>query len=127
VAAPQVSHLGRTISPLGRRKDFGGSSKRLAPLYDMQAQHRFILHAATAGPLQSLTDRELNLREQPVTIYPRPFTKVRAWVRFGPEAIRVDAVLLRSTPSAAGIGFKAEDQSFRCWVWGNAVSAFDEE
>lgn len=91
------------------------------------AQHRSILKAAEAGPLQSLIDRELNLRERPVTIYPRPYTKVRAWVRFGPEAIRVEAVLLRSTPTAAGIGFKAEGQAFRCWAWGNAISIFDEE
>ncbi len=122
-----MSEPAPTLNLLGRRKDAVGSSKRLAPLYDMQAQHRSILKAAEAGPLQSLTDRELNLRERPVTIYPRPYTKVRAWVRFGPEAIRVDAVLLRSTPTAAGIGFKAEGQTFRCWVWGNAISPLDEE
>lgn len=68
-----------------------GSSRRLAARYDMRAQHQEILAAARAGPLQSLTDRELALREQPVTIYPHPFIAVRAWVRFGPEAIRVDA------------------------------------
>lgn len=98
-----------------------GSSKRLAAHYDMRAQHRAILAAARAGPLQSLTDRELGLREHPVTIYPHPFVPVRAWVRFGPEAIRVDAKLLRSTPLAAGVEFRAEEQVFRCWVWGNAV------
>lgn len=98
-----------------------GTSKRLAPYYDMQAQHRAILTAAKAGPLQSLTDRELGLREQPLTIYPQPYVTVSAWVRFGPEAIRVDAKLARSTPLAAGITFRAGDQTFRCWVWGNAV------
>lgn len=45
-----------------------GTSKRLAPYYDMQAQHQAILSAAKHGPLQSLTGRELDLREQPVTI-----------------------------------------------------------
>lgn len=88
-----------------------GTSKRLAPLYDMQMQHRSIIEASKAGPLQSLTDRELGLREQPVTIYPGPYTRVRAWVRFGPEAIRVDALLMRSTPLAAGIAFRAEGES----------------
>ncbi|WP_431072733.1 hypothetical protein [Microbacterium phyllosphaerae] len=44
------------------------------------------------------------------------------WVRFGPEAIRADAKLARSTPTAAGIVFRAGDQTFRCWVWGNAVT-----
>lgn len=60
-----------------------------------------------AGPLQALTGRELALREQPVTIYPHPYVAVRAWVRFGPEAIRVDAKLVRSTPLAAGVEVRA--------------------
>jgi hypothetical protein len=91
----------------------------------MRSQHQAILSAAKHGPLQTLSDRELDSREQPVTIYPRP-RRVRAWVRFGPEAVRVDAKLVRSTPLAAGIEFRAEDKMFRCWVWGNAV-VLDEE
>ncbi|TCJ28903.1 hypothetical protein E0W80_04550 [Microbacterium sp. PI-1] len=86
----------------------------------MQSQERSILEAAKRGPLQSLTDREMDAREQPMTIYPRP-KRVRAWVRFGAEAIRVDAKLVRSTPLAAGIEFRAAGETFRCWVWGNAV------
>jgi len=103
-----------------------GTSKRLAPYYDMQSQHQSILAAARAGPLQTLTDRELGLREHPLTIYPHPLTVVSAWVRFGPEAIRVDAKLVRSTPLAAGIEFRAGEQTFRCWVWGNAVQPRNE-
>lgn len=87
----------------------------------MYAAHKQIADAAKTGPLQSLTDRELDLRVQPVTIYPRP-KKVRAWVRFGATAIRVDAQLVRSTPNAAGIEFKIGDQVCRCWVWGNAIT-----
>lgn len=98
-----------------------GSSKRLAAYYDMRSQHQEILRAARAGPLQSLTERELALREHPVTIYPQPYRMVRAWVRFGASAIRIDAKLARSTPLAVGIEFRAEDQTFRCWVWGNAI------
>ena len=103
-----------------------GSSKRLAPYYDRQAQDSAVLAAARSGPLQSLTDRELALRETPVTVYPHAAQRrVRAWVRFGPEAIRVDAKVVRSTPLAAGIEFRAGEKTFRCWVWGNAVSAED--
>lgn len=98
-----------------------GSSKRVAAHYDMRSQHQEVLRAARGGPLQSLTDRELALREQPITIYPQPYLHVQAWVRFGASAIRVDAKLARSTPFAAGIEFRAGDQTFRCWVWGNAV------
>lgn len=50
---------------------------------------------------------------------------MKAWVRFGPESVRVDAKLMRWTPLAAGIEFHVEDQIFRCWVRGNAVS-FDD-
>ena len=87
----------------------------------MYAAHKQIADAAKTGALQSLTDRELDVRVQPLTIYPRP-KKVRAWVRFGPTAIRVDAQLVRSTPLAAGIEFHAEDQTYRCWAWGNAMA-----
>lgn len=102
-----------------------GSSKRLAPLYDMYAAERQIITAAKSGPLQSLTAAELEQDSQPVTIYPRP-AKVRAWVRFGPAAVRVDAFLVRSTPHSAGVEFTAGGETYRCWVWGNAVTVPDE-
>lgn len=103
-----------------------GTSKRLAPHYDMQAQHQAILTAAKRGPLQSLSDRELGLRETPVTVYPRAAQRrVRAWVRFGLEPICVEARVVRSTHLAAGIEFRVGGQTFRCWVWGNAVSVED--
>lgn len=104
----------------------GNPGSTLSAYRDMQSQARSVLEAAKHGPLQSLTPRELDEREQPMTVYPRP-KRVRAWVRFGPEAVRVDAKLMRSTPLAAGIEFRAEDQTFRCWVWGNAVTLADEE
>ncbi|MFJ2502530.1 hypothetical protein [Microbacterium sp. NPDC087592] len=103
----------------------GTPGATLSAYRDMQSQARSILEAAKHGPLQSLTDREMDVREQPMTIHPRP-KRVRAWVRFGPEAVRVDAKLVRSTPLAAGIEFRAEDRTFRCWVWGNAVQLDDE-
>lgn len=59
---------------LGRRKDAGDGESRvmLSAYRDMQSQQREILAAAKHGPLQSLTSRELDAREQPMTIYPRP-------------------------------------------------------
>lgn len=103
----------------------GNPGATLSAYRDMQSQSQSILEAAKHGPLQSLTEREMGVREQPMTIYPRP-TGVRAWVRFGPEAVRVDAKLVRSTPLAAGIEFRAENQTFRCRVWGNAVTLDDD-
>lgn len=100
-----------------------GTSKRLAPYYDIQVQHREIMAAARKGQVQLLTDREIGLREQPGTIYPPgPQRRVRAWVRFGAEAVRVHAKIVRSTPLAAGIEFRADGQTVRCWVLGNAVT-----
>jgi hypothetical protein len=40
--------------------------------------------------------------------------------------VRVDARIVRSTALAAGIEFKAAGQTYRCWVWGNAVQLDDE-
>lgn len=40
-----------------------GTSARLAPYYDMQSQLRAVLSADRKGALQSLTDRELALRD----------------------------------------------------------------
>lgn len=105
----------------------GNPGATLSAYRDMQSNARAILEAAKHGPLQSLTLRELDEREQPMTIYPHSLQKrVRAWVRFGPESVRVDAKLMRSTPLAAGIEFKAGEQVFRCWVWGNAVTLEDD-
>lgn len=104
-----------------------GAGERVKAANDSRAQQAAIIAASRNGPLQSLTDQELSVREQPVTIYPYSSQRrVRAWVRFGPEAIRVDAKLMRSTPTAAGIEFRAEGQTFRCWVWGNAVEIDDD-
>jgi hypothetical protein len=69
----------------------------------------------------------LNLRETSVTVYPfAAQRRVRAWVRFGGEAIGVDAKVVWSTPSAAGIEFHGLDETFRAWVWGNAIQLADD-
>lgn len=33
---------------------------------------------------------------------------------------------MRSTALAAGIEFRADEQAFRCWLWGNAVELADD-
>ncbi|GGD83239.1 hypothetical protein GCM10007269_27620 [Microbacterium murale] len=82
-----------------------GSSKRLAALYDMYADEKALARIAkTAGPLQTLSSEELELERMPVTVYPKP-QGVRAWVRFGPQHVRVGALLMRTTETAAGIEF----------------------
>lgn len=104
-----------------------GAGERLMYSNDVRSARSSVTAASRRGPLQSLTDRELNLREQPVTIYPHALQRrVKAWVRFGGEAIRVDAKLVRSTPLAVGIEFHGVEETFRAWVWGNAVIFADD-
>ena len=100
-----------------------GSNVRYAAHYDRLQEER-ILESFTMrhGPLQSLSEDELELDRIPMTVYPeghRP--KVKAWVRFGPKQARVDAVLARSTSKAAGVEFEIRGKTYQCWVWGNAV------
>lgn len=105
-----------------------GAGERVKAANDMRSYRASVIAASKRGPLQSLTDRELALRDTPVTVYPRNLQRrVRVWVRFGAEAIQVDAKLMRSTPLAAGIEFSAEGQTFRCWVWGNAVQVSEAD
>ncbi|MBT2485627.1 MULTISPECIES: hypothetical protein [unclassified Microbacterium] len=104
-----------------------GASDRLKASNYVRSARASVTAAAKRGPLQSLSDRELALREHPVTVYPHALQRrVRAWVRFGAEAVRVDAKIMRSTPLAVGIEFHGTEQTFRCWVWGNAVEIIEE-
>lgn len=104
-----------------------GAGDRLKYSNDMRSARTSVTAASKRGPLQSLSDRELDLRNAPVTVYPHALQrKVRAWVRFGGDAVRVDAKLMRSTPMAAGIEFHGVDETFRCWVWGNAIEITDD-
>src|SRR5688572_25350610 len=85
----------------------GNPGARLSAYNDMRSQQKSVTEPAKRGPLQSLSERELALREHPLTIYPHALQRqVRAWVRFGSEVIRVDARIVRSTPLAAGIEFR---------------------
>lgn len=94
-----------------------GTSTREA---EAAAEH-FMLKIARENPLQSLTEKELALDVTPVTIYPKPI-KATAWVRFGLIPHRIDCWIHRTTTNAAGISFAIRDKTFRCWVWGNAVT-----
>ncbi len=103
-----------------------GAGERVKYAHDVRAYRDGVVAASRRGPLQSLTDRELDVKRVPVTAYPREAQRrVWAWVRFGPEAVRVDARVVRATPDAAGIEFRAAGQTLRCWVWANAVQPYD--
>jgi len=98
-----------------------GSNRRYGAHYDRLMDARILERLATEYPLQSLTDRELRRDELPVTRDPRP-RPCRAWVRFGPHSLLVDAVVVVWNELACGIEFSCGDKRLRCWVWANAVS-----
>ena len=98
-----------------------GTSRRYATAVDRQMDRRILERIAAEGPLQSLTDEELRLDTEPVTIDPRP-KRARAWVRFGATPALVDAEVCRWTANACAIRFKVGDSERRAWVWASAVT-----
>ena len=98
-----------------------GASKRYAEHYDAVGEERLISRAAASGPLRTLTRAELELDVLPVTTNPRP-ERIRAWVRFGDEPLRVRAEAVMWTATAVAIRFHASGTEYRCWVWSSAVT-----
>ena len=99
-----------------------GTSKRYAEYYDRQMDNRILQRIAEENPLQSLTAGERCEGTLPVTRDPQP-KACKAWVRFGPHAMLVDAVVVVWNDLACGIQFTVGDKELRCWVWANAVNA----
>lgn len=98
-----------------------GTNKRYADSIDRRVGERILERAAVDGPLQRLTDAELELEHQPLTIDPRP-KPAKAWVRFGNTPVLVNALVHRRTPRACGISFEVAGKQMRTWVWASAVS-----
>lgn len=90
--------------------------------FDKLADDRILQRIASEHPLQTLTPRELQTDTLPVTRDPQP-KPCKAWVRFGPHPLQVDAVVVVWNDVACGISFKVGESELRCWVWANAVTA----
>ncbi|GAA1996351.1 hypothetical protein GCM10009777_36450 [Microbacterium pumilum] len=97
-----------------------GTSKRYAHRIDRMMDDRILQRLAAEHPLQSLTSKELQTETLPVTRDPQP-KACRAWVRFGPNAVQVEALVVVWNDVACGIQFTAGERELRCWVWANAV------
>jgi hypothetical protein len=83
---------------------------------------RILRRVSSESPLQSLTVKELQRDVLPITRDPQP-KPCKAWVRFGPHGMQVDALVVAWNDVACGIQFTVGDQQLRCWVWANAVTA----
>jgi hypothetical protein len=97
------------------------TNKRYAVGVDRLMDNRILQRIASEHPLQTLTDIELRTDTLPVTRDPQP-KPCKAWVRFGPHAMQVDAVVVVWNDLACGIQFTAGEKQLRCWVWANAVT-----
>jgi len=98
-----------------------GTNRRYAARIDRLMDDRILQRIASENPLQSLTDAELRKDTLPITRDPQP-KKCKAWVRFGPHAMRVDAEVVVWNDLACGIRFTVGEKELRCWVWTNAVT-----
>lgn len=99
-----------------------GTNKRYSTGVDRMMNDRVLQRIAADHTLQTLTDQELRKDSLPVTRDPQP-QPCRAWVRFGPLAVQVDAVVVVWNDLACGIQFTVADKDMRCWVWANAITA----
>jgi len=84
--------------------------------------NRILQRLVDENPLQTLTPRERQEDTLPVTRDPQP-KPCKAWVRFGPHATQVEAVVVVWNEVACRILFTVGEKELRCWVWANAVTA----
>jgi hypothetical protein len=97
-----------------------GTSKRYAEHYDRMMNDRILEAAMRDQKPTTLTPPELQLDVLPLTRTPLP-EPVRAWVRYGETAIRVEARAVAWTPLAVAIVWQAPGGEHKAWVWASAV------
>ncbi|WP_165068691.1 hypothetical protein [Marisediminicola senii] len=95
VRAPAMSHQSELL--------FRQLLSRVVPISSDRRMSERVVEAAVRGvPPLTLTDAELELDVLPLTKTPKA-ELVTAWVRFGPEAFRVEARAVAWTPKAVAI------------------------
>ena len=98
-----------------------GTNKRYADSIDRRMNARITESVTRGHSPVSLTNEELELTTQALTKTPVP-KPVRAWVHFGPVAVKVDAEVVAWTDRAVAIRWTmASGAEHRAWVWVSAV------
>lgn len=98
-----------------------GTNKRYAESIDRRMDARIAERDTHGRPPLTLSPEELELETEPLTKTPVP-RAVRAWVRFGTVAIKVDAEAVAWTSRAVAIRWTmASGAEHRAWVWASAV------
>jgi hypothetical protein len=98
-----------------------GTNKRYSDSIDRRMNARIAEREVAGLEPFSLTDEELELATETLTLTPVP-RAVRAWDRFGQHAIKVDAEAVAWTGRAVAIKWAMPNGiEHRAWVWASAV------
>ena len=98
-----------------------GTNRRYADSVDAQTNQRVIEILMRDYKPHSLTKDELELHVEPLTKTPVP-RPVRAWVRYGDMAVKVDGEAVAWTPRAVAVSWETPDgRPQRAWLWSSAV------
>jgi len=97
-----------------------GTSKRYAAHYDRLMDGRVLESVMRDRQPMSLTPPELELDILPLTRTPQP-ESVRAWVRYGDTAVRIEGRAVAWTPRAVAVEWDAPGGVHRAWLWASAV------
>jgi len=102
------------------------TSKRYADAIDRRMNARIAEREVAGFEPFTLTNDELELATEPLTKTPVP-RPVRAWVRFGPVALKVDAEAVAWTGRAVAIKWTMPSGAeHRAWVWASAIEPAGE-
>ena len=98
-----------------------GTNKRYSDSIDRRMNSRIAEREVEGLKPFTLTPDELELATEPLTRTPVP-KPVRAWIRFGSHAIKVDAEAVAWTNRAVAIRWTMPSGAqHRAWVWASAV------
>jgi hypothetical protein len=98
-----------------------GARRRYAAHFDQRMNEQNLERLMSEREPVSLTSEEVELDCQPLTRTPKP-ESVRAWVRYGDTAVKVDGIAVAWTPRAVAVTWKTPGGGDHgAWLWACAV------
>lgn len=120
-----ITQSDRSTAGVGCQRDHWrvGTNRRYPQHASQLAEQRELRDARAKGPLQTLTDAQLRLGTQVLSIAPeRAPMWARAWLRFGDVDLRCTVRVRRWTADAVGVEVDVDGEALRCWVWQGACN-----
>lgn len=103
-----------------------GTNKRYPNITPQRAEERELREASKQGQLHTLSDEQLRLYSQVVSIAPtRRALWGLAWLRFGSVDVRCSVKILRWTADAVGVEVDVDGTPQRCWIWQGACQRLE--